>query len=53
MEWIRFHVFFKISLIGRSGLLSFSPNKDKKKKIVQGIKPLDYFLFLIFIRAET
>ena len=39
MERIRFHVFFKISLIGCSGLLSFSPNKEKKKKIVQGIKP--------------
>ena len=39
MERIRFLVFFKISLIGCSGLLSFSPNKEKKKKIVQGIKP--------------
>ena len=32
MERIRFHVFFKISLIGCSGLLSFSPNKEKKKE---------------------
>ena len=43
MERIRFHVFFKISLIGCSGLLSFSPNKEKKKKIkhIQVIKKKD------------
>ena len=39
MERIRFHVFFKISFNRLLRLAKFQPNKEKKKKIVQGIKP--------------